>query len=104
MNTSPCCFKAKAGIDNEMRPLSFFRIRHLFGHKRFEGCACHALAGHDALALDSGRRGDDEDGMTAPIAVRFEEKWNIENGKRRAGGGLLGEKQPLPIMNQRMDE
>lgn len=104
MNTPPRRFKATAGIDDEMSTLSFFRIRHLFGQKRFEIRARHVAAGHDALALDVWRRGDDEDGVAAPIAARFEEEWYIENRERRPASRLAGKKHPLPVVNQGMDE
>ncbi|GLS43516.1 hypothetical protein GCM10007884_15010 [Methylobacterium brachythecii] len=73
--------KTEAGIDHDIRPKSFFGIRHLLGDDRIERGLRHTWASEYSSTLHLRRSADNKDRITAFVGTGFEKKRNIENDK-----------------------
>ena len=72
-------FKPAAGIDDEMGPTSFFRIRHLSGKNGVELGFGHARSGQDARALDRFRRTHHDRQIDTRFPARLEQQGHIDD-------------------------
>ena len=96
--------EAVAGVDDEIGPLALFGIRRLPGQDRLEFFRRHAGPRKHALALDLGRRGDDDDLVDAIGSAGLEQQRNVEHGERRAGGTMAREEGIGVGADQRMHD
>ena len=87
-----------------MCPASLFRIGHLALQDGLELLLAHAGPGQDAFALGSERGADDDDGVAARLALRFEQERDVEHGQSDAGRSKLLQEARLGGTHQRVHE
>ncbi len=66
-----------------MRAFALFRVGHLFPQNGVKLVGRHVRAGEHPLALDLGRRRDDNDGVHTAIRANFKEEWHVEHDDGR---------------------
>jgi len=94
---------AEARVDQEIRFLSFFRIRDLFVQDRLERLFRHARPGQDAGTLDLGRGGDDDDLVEPAIRAGLEQKRDVAEHQGVAFGPGIGQEAVAIRGDQRMN-